>query len=181
MDMSRLRSAPARNGSGASRLGQTRNSAWLVGLGKRLALTTQRHLQLVLPTSIAAFIPLISFIRTAAAGAVTLPCSLIRARRCAAAPPTVRALLWAFRRAASCCPSALLGLGACRNSAPSSSCQPEDSGSNVQGRTDPRLNNRPSGTTFRRIPPPLSESCRAIPLRNISRQITSPGLAAPPT
>src|SRR5262249_3678186 len=64
-----------------------------------------------LPTSIAALTPPIFVLRFVATGAVTPPCNLIRARRRAAAPSTVRALLRAYGRGASCFLAASFGPG----------------------------------------------------------------------
>src|SRR6202044_2419981 len=88
------------------------------------------------PTSIAALIPPILVILTAA-GVVTPPCTLIRARRCTAAPPTVRALLRALGRAASCSAAASLGPGDFELARPASLFS-VDSGGNIQGDTNLR-------------------------------------------
>src|SRR5262249_35474078 len=87
--------------------------------------------KLCLPTSIAAFTPLIALLLTAA-GAPTPPCVLIRARRCAAAPSTVRVLLRVIGCVASCCLTASLGPGGLELTHPVLLLS-GDSSANIQG------------------------------------------------
>src|SRR6516164_1769727 len=85
-------------------LGDALDRARLVGFRELLALRAQLPHQLLLPTSIAAFTPPITVLLRSFTGALTPPCSSIRARLCAA-PSTVRALLrlfWARRFLLSC-------------------------------------------------------------------------------